>query len=97
MGRYRCGMACVIPRVEVEWVSLAIPTTSHRGKSCVRCCRISHSALQDGKRFAVVGGLGNGGSYRGVWIYASDNGRWTRASQKVLTSLATLLVPLVGD
>lgn len=69
---------------EVEW---SVPRDSNdesSGQELRPDAVAFHTAtpLQDGKRFAVVGGLGNGGSYRGVWIYASDNGRWTRASQE---------------
>eukprot|EP00928_Gymnodinium_smaydae_P044730 TRINITY_DN29853_c0_g1_i1.p1 TRINITY_DN29853_c0_g1~~TRINITY_DN29853_c0_g1_i1.p1 ORF type:complete len:508 (-),score=84.58 TRINITY_DN29853_c0_g1_i1:257-1780(-) len=38
------------------------------------------TALDDGKRFAFLGGLGNGGSTSGLWIYASDSGTWESVS-----------------
>lgn len=39
------------------------------------------TSLPDGKRLAVVGGLGDGGSQAGVWIFDSSSELWMRASE----------------
>lgn len=39
------------------------------------------TSLPDGKRSAVVGGLGDGGSQAGVWIFDSSSELWMRASE----------------
>ena len=36
------------------------------------------TGLPDGKRVAVVGGLGDGSSHDGVWAFQSDTGGWQR-------------------
>jgi len=36
--------------------------------------------LDDGKRMAVIGGLGEQGSNRGVWMYHADSGSWSHTS-----------------
>jgi len=37
------------------------------------------TALDDGKRLALIGGLGDGSSVSGVWLFQSDTETWTRA------------------
>eukprot|EP00931_Biecheleriopsis_adriatica_P055019 TRINITY_DN32451_c0_g1_i2.p1 TRINITY_DN32451_c0_g1~~TRINITY_DN32451_c0_g1_i2.p1 ORF type:complete len:513 (-),score=96.42 TRINITY_DN32451_c0_g1_i2:9-1502(-) len=39
------------------------------------------TALPDGKRVAVVGGLGDGGSRSGVWMFDSSSEEWTQACE----------------
>ncbi|CAK9072936.1 unnamed protein product [Durusdinium trenchii] len=38
------------------------------------------TGLEDGKRVAIVGGLGDGSSHDGVWTFHADTGRWTHCS-----------------
>lgn len=38
------------------------------------------TALDDGKRFALVGGLGDSGSQKGIWYFQEDTESWHRVS-----------------
>eukprot|EP00913_Durusdinium_trenchii_P012432 g11672.t1 len=44
------------------------------------CSSTADGGLEDGKRVAIVGGLGDGSSHDGVWTFHADTGRWTHCS-----------------